>query len=353
MSYVSMLIERLAKAFSRGATLTVINRKGYALTDVAAFALPWLAAHLQGFIRSRYYDGEMPDGERIVASIRDYWSLRAREDFDVEDGLFAAMFTDPLDIRQDVLLCDDFHKRSTPLSQYNFLLHPGGTATDSRLWDDPLTLPRWDSGAVPNGNFYTVQRTPCLGVMTVEEFKNLSGKQSLDFPAYLFSKDGAFPDGPHKFILCYEDVRRALSQPKTANGALGMLMQKLVSVPHELHAEMVRRVLAMMEERSDFQVALVPRVAFRKIQMELVCWQNSAAVAWLQDHSQSMYTVDEVVSGSLYGSIDFLWSRLLAGWKRQDHVRRQLRKWLSGKDLTGKLESSAIVRGWNIYPKNM
>lgn len=352
MSYVAMLIDRLRNAFSRGATLTVINRKGYALTDVAAFAVPWLAAHMQGFIRSRYYEGELPEGERIVASIRDYWSLRAHEDKEVEDGLFAAMFTDPLDIRQDVRTCDEYYGKSKSLSQYNFFTAPEGTGEDVKLWSHPDKLPLWEGGINPDGSFNTVQRTPCLGILSLEELRGITGAGELAFPSYLFSSGGELSPGPHKLILCLEDVRKSLTQ-STPSGVLGDLMQKPVSIPKDLSATLMKRVLALMEERSDFEVALVPRVAFKKMQLEMICWQDSATVGWLQDHSQSVYTNDEVVSGSLYGSVDYLWDRLLAGWKRQDRLRRQIRKWLSGKELDVKLEDSAIVRGWDIYPKNM
>lgn len=353
MSYVSMLIERLRSAFSRGATLTVINRKGYALTDVAAFAGPWMAAHLQGFIRSRYYEGEMPEGERIVASIRDYWSLRAHEDREVEDGLFAAMFTDPLDIRQDVCTCDEYYAKSKPLSQYNFFKAPGGTAEDEKLWSDMDTLPRWEGGITPDGSFFTIQRTPCLGILSLDELKQLTGAVELPFPNYLFSRGGELSPGPHKLILCLEDVRKSLTRASTPSGVLGDLMHKPVSMPKEMSVTLMKRVLTLMEDRHDFEVAIIPRVAFKKIQQEMICWQDSVTVGWLQDHSQSVFANDEVVSGSLYGSVEYLWDRLLSGWKRQGNIRRQIRKWLAGKELDVKLEDSAIVRGWDVYPKNM
>lgn len=353
MSYVATLIEGLRKAFARGATITSINCHGYAVTDLPAFAGPWLVAHLQGFVRSRYYRGEMPQGERIVLSIRDYWSLRAREDEEVEDGLFAAMFTDPLDVRQDVRLCDEYKERSELWAQYGFLRHPQGDENCGKLWENSGRLPRWEGGANPEGSFYSIQRTPCLGVMTLDEVCGLTGKRDIPYPAYLFSPDGGFSPGPHRLILCYEEVRKALAQSRTPCGLLGEMAGKPVSVPRELHAVAIRRVLAMMEARSDFEVALVPRVAFKKIKMELVCWQDSAMVAWLQDFRQSVYTHEERASSSLYGAIGYIWDRLLAGWKRQDRIRRQLRKWLAGKELDVRLEDSAIVRGWDIYPRDM
>jgi hypothetical protein len=115
-------------------------------------------------------------------------------------------------------------------------------------------------------------------------------------------------------------------------------------------AGQLRRLLAAMEQREDFRVALVPRVAFGKIHMEMVCWQNSVSVAWLQDMENSVFADDAPTSGSFHGFLGYVWDKLLAGWKRPTAVSRQLRKRLDGKELDKQDEDSAIVKNWDVMP---
>lgn len=346
-SYISALIERFTKAFNRQTTITVVNRQGQALIDLPAFASAWMAAHLKGFVRSRYYDGEMAKGDRMVASIQDYWSLHTRDDESVEDGLFTAMYTDPLDFGQDARICDEYYRRSRPLSQYDFLKTPQNPRQVEQLWDGNHSLMASSPRVRPDGSFYSIQRVPVFGVMTRNELAHLFPENIKKIPDFMFAPEAEFAPGSYKMILCTEDVRSIFLKPRIQHGALRDLMGQPATLPRETGKMLIQRVLKAMEKHPDFEVALVPRCAFKKLQLEMVCWQNSATVAWLQDHSQSSFTIDEATSNALHGSIEYTWDRLLAGWKRQDRIRRQLRKWLADKDLDTTFEDSAIVRGWN------
>lgn len=74
----------------------------------------------------------------------------------------------------------------------------------------------------------------------------------------------------------------------------------------------------------------MPESAFRKLDLEIVCWHDSASVGWLQDGSESVYACDPITSGSFHGAVDHAWEKLHKGWKRRRNVMATLRKWLSG-----------------------
>ncbi|MDL2218991.1 hypothetical protein LJC04_01455 [Ruminococcaceae bacterium OttesenSCG-928-O06] len=350
MAFVAAFLEKLQRAFARGTTITLINRKGYAIADIAAFAGPWLIAHLKGHIRSRYYEGEMPGNLRFIASIREYWSARVLEDPEVEDSLFLAMYTDVLDIRREVAECDEYLAISRPLSQYHFLQSPAGTPAEKKLWPADGCLPGWNDLEAPDGSFFASMRVPGFGVMTRAEFDQVAEGRAPELPAFLFAGDAGFAPGPHKLVLCAEDVQEGLLKSRRMHEALSEVMGQRAFVPQSMLRAQLRRILAAMAQRDDFEVALVPRVAFASLQMDLICWRNSATVAWLQDRTESVYSFDEATSGAFYGFMGFLWGRLMAGWKNQDRVRRQLRRWLAGKGLESTEPDSAIVRGWRLFP---
>ena len=76
LPFTLQLLTKLRKVFQRGTRLSLINRKGYTIAETSAFAWPWLAAHLKGFIRSRYYEGQLPKDRRFVVSIPKYFPFR-------------------------------------------------------------------------------------------------------------------------------------------------------------------------------------------------------------------------------------------------------------------------------------
>ena len=80
-------------------------------------------------------------------------------------------------------------------------------------------------------------------------------------------------------------------------------------------------------------------------------WKDSVSVGWLQDLSQSVFSDDKATSGSYYGFIDYVWGKMLSGWKRRDNVMRQIGKWLNGMELDRTESDSAIVRNWDAMPK--
>ncbi|MDL2220762.1 helix-turn-helix transcriptional regulator [Eubacteriales bacterium OttesenSCG-928-N14] len=351
--FVLQFIQKLQKVVKRDTTLTVINRRGYSIAETAAFAGPWLTAHMHGHIRSLYYDGELPVGDRFIASIKGYWCGYAVEDETAEDSLYITLYTDPRDIRRGEMVCDTYRAKSDAASQYGVLQNPAGSANAPRLWQGG-PLPRWPQpeAEAPTGAFYALCRTPCFGVMTRAEWAEVCGADAPpELPEYLFAEDEVFTPGPHRIILCREDVREALTKERSQSLPLSTLLGRRAFVPRQMLTTQLKRLLAAAEIREDFEIALVPRSAFAKLKLELVCWQNSASVGWLQDGSQSVFANDKATSGSFYGFLGHTWGKLQQGWKRKRHTLPLLRKWLAGKGLDVQEKDSSIVKGWDVLPK--
>ncbi len=352
LPFVLQFITKMRSAIGRGTQLQLINRKGYSVSETAAFALPWLIAHLRGYIRSRYYEGDLPEALRFAAVIPGFWCGRAEEEEEAEDGLYVALHTDPREVRQMEGVIGEYHAKSFPASQYGFLKEPLGSEERPRLWQEG-PLPPWHDGNAPDGSFFAISRVPGFGIMTHGEFDAVRGTtKGPDFPAYMLRDTPDFAPGPHRIILCREDVREGLAAQRQMHDALSALLGRRAFVPRQMLAAQIGRLVEEMSERDDFEVALVPRAAFEKLQLELVCFRDSVSVGWLQDMSESVFANDRATSGSFYGAIDFAWDKLLNGWKRKDVIYRQLRKWLRGKELNASEKETAAVLRWEVLPQD-
>lgn len=277
LPYALQLMAKLDATMKRGTRFVLVNRLAEGLAGSPWFSLKWLAAHMRGTLRSRHYEGEPPP-ELFVAAIPGYWSGRVERDDTAEDGLLSTLSTDPRGIRRDVAHCEAYIARSIPASQYDFLSHPGGYE-DTPLWA-PGPLPAWDEPgtAAPDGSFEAVCRVPGFGIMTRAEFAQVCGRQAPPpLPDWLFPQEEAFAAGPHRILLCREDVHEGLAGARRQHEALSALLGRRAYVPREMLAAQLRRLLAAMARREDFEVALVPRSAFKKLEIELVYWRGSAA----------------------------------------------------------------------------
>jgi hypothetical protein len=350
--FTLLFLAKLKRAVERGTRMRMINRKGYSMADSSKFAGYWLIAHLKGYIRSLYYEGEMPDDIRFIGSIPGYWSGRAEEDDAVEDSLYAVMYTDPRETRRDAAVCEEYAARSKSYSQYAFFASPTGDRDNPPLWREG-SLPQWEmEGAKPpDGSFNAICRVPGIALMTLEEMRAVAGKDGMPpMPAYFILGDG-FAATPHKIILCREDVREGMQKDRRMHEVMSAVLRRRAFVPNEMLAAPLRRLLTAMEERKDFEVALMPRIAFAKLQLELVCFKDSVTAGWLQDLSESVFCSDEAVAGSIYRYVDVVWEKLHKGWKRRRNVTATLRKWLAGKELDVEEKDSGIVRNWDVLPR--
>jgi hypothetical protein len=263
------------------------------------------------------------------------------------------MYTDPRNVRRAEAHCGDFINKSKPASQYGFLKNTLGDAENAQGWR-PGPLPEWNEPGAkkPNGCFSAICRVPSVGVMTKAEFESVLAKDGPPaMPDYLFRGDGGFAPGEYKIILCRDDVREGLLQERAQNVPLSALLGRRAFISRKTLHAMLKRLLGETERNERFELALLPKSAFQKLELELVCWQDSAAVGWLQDGSESVFANDPITSGSFHVAIGHAWDRLHKGWKRKTLVTRALRKWLAGRDLEKQEPDSVIVKNWDVLPR--
>lgn len=346
-AFAAQFIPRLNRALQDGARLTILHRRDCRPTAPHAdFLGPWLLAHLRGYLRSLYYTEEPPPGVRFATSIPGYLSTWAAREPGVEDNLYTEVHTDLIATQSAEAMIAKYQALSQPVTQYGFLRNPRGPALC--LWKDG-PLPALENCPAPGGNYQALCRVPGIGILTAAEYRELvGGGPAPRIPDYLFPENGALAPGAHRIVLCREDVMEGLRGARKMHLALSRLLHRRVFVSRQMLAAQLRRLLLALE-RGDVEVALMPRVAFSKLQMEMVCWQNSAALVWLQDASESAFLGNVAISQTVATLADHVWDNLLAGWKRKEKVMRQLRKWLGGKELDTQPDDSAVVRNWDIF----
>lgn len=348
--FAMQFLQKLSRSTKRKTTFLLVNRRGFGMENSAHFAGFWLAAHLKGIIRSRYYEGDPPE-EYFVGVIPGYWSGRVEQDETAENGLISTVYSDPRNIRKDEQHCAEQIARSKPASQYAFLRAPLGDEDNKQGWTSG-GLPSWDEpdAYAPDGSFSLIAKVPLFGIMTKAEFDHVKGSsETPPMPDYLFADTEEFAKGAHRIILCKEDIREALQHSRSKSEALSDLLHRNAYIPKKILVEQLERLLKEMKEREDFEVALMPRSAFKKLELEMICWHNSASVGWLQDGSESVFANDPITSGSFSAAIGHTWDKLHKGWKRKRDVSSTLRKWLAGHIESEPEEDSATVKNWEPY----
>lgn len=341
-AFVMILIMRLRQAFVRGVTITVINRKRFDLDKIVLFSGPWLVAHMRGYIRSLYYEDKRgPSGVKVLASTKGYWGLTMREDEEVEDHRYVVTCTDRFSVQEVNRACETYRDRAYALFQYSFLTMP--SEMDEGMASERLT----DSA------LYMIQRTPSFGIMTCEEFLGAGASaQALERLRFLFLTPEQLPgDKPIRLILCKEDVADLLKKEHKPNAALICSVGNRASFIREEIIAQLERIHGWMEDYPNFEVALIPRIAFDRIGMEMHSFENGPTVAWLSDASQSTCTKDPLLSGALFGFAGEVWDHLLKGWKARNSVMQQLGRLLRGKGLNRERTDTRAIRSWDVLPR--
>lgn len=323
--------EKVQQVFANGTRLVIVHREDPVITSVGILAAPWMRAHMTGDITSLYYHGDMPLGDSMVMGIKDYWSLRMREDPEVEDSIYVTMYTEPFDVRQDIKLCEQYCTLSEPVTQY-------GPMEEIVFTGPPDTC---------NG-IYAIQRTISLGFIKQRELDEIAGG-SVVVPELFVQPEYDCPNLPIRMILCVEDMQEALRKKRRLNKVLSQVLKRRVYVSSEILRKQLSRILHAMTMHEQFEVALVPRAAFEKIGLEMLALRDGVLFAWLEENMHAGYSEGKAMSEAMYYFGDCLWERLLAGWKRKSSVRRQLRKWLKGEELDDPPRETSAIRNWNMF----
>lgn len=314
-------MRKLKRALSKDTSFTIVESRADSVAGSPHFSVYWLTQNLRGTFRGRVFSGEAE--EHFVATIPGRWSGRTAPDRFAKDGLVSTFSTDKHIIYRDTELCRSYLSQCSPPSQYGFFKDPEGTVESPCRWSpqfDPRLL------SVP---FSSVSRIPLFGVMTADEFRQLSGVEpGVSIPKFLFAQNEAFSGQFHRLILCADDVKAALMTGVELSLPLTQLLCRETGIPRGMVHGLVDRVLQAMEAQDELEVALMPKRAFERIEMELVTWRGTMAVGWLQDGNESMLDTEPAVVASFDSAVEHVWSKLSDRWKNQQQVRQTLEKWL-------------------------
>lgn len=337
LPFAAQFLQKLAAVARRDARLTLVSRDAEGLDGSPEFAVYWLVVQLKGLLRNCIYDGPAP-GAYFTAVIPGHLGATAEADDTAEDGLVTTLYTDPRGIRRHEALCAEYVRQSVPAGQFGFFRHPAWNGGRKQAWQAGGPA---KAGTLPGpGGFSFVCQLPGFGVATQKEWRALCGKEPPPpLPEWLFSADGVFENAPHRLALCREEVQAGLAQSRRLHGPFSEILGRKVYLPREMLAAQLGRMVDAMGKNPDFEVALVPRSAFQKLELELVHWpagaagQAGAALGWLQNGGESLLATDAPTCTSYANAAEQIWSKLQKGWKRPKTVKATLRKWLKGKGL--------------------
>ena len=338
--FLRLLIPRLQEVFKNGTTLSVICRNNPLPTAMGIFPGLWFTAHLRGFVRSLYHDEAPPlaTSEKLLAAVRGHCSLYMYDDFESADGAYLTLHADPVYVRHVCGIYENQRLLAKPLFLYNFLSSPMSLLTD-------LEQERVDSAAL-----FMIQQTPGFCFTEPEELFEISRRQRDPTPSAFNTLlcPQHIENTSIKLVLCHEEIVAALKKGRQQHSGLSCILGRRGFLSQNTMQAQLRRIVKLLKSNDSFEVALLPRVAFEKIGLELHALDGVLTIAWLSDASQSAATTDAAMSSTLYRFGEFVWSNLLLGWKRKLDVIRQLNKWIKYEDLTDPPISRA-VQNWNLF----
>lgn len=352
LPFTLQFLQKLMKAIRRNDSFTLVSHNTEGLDGSPWFSVWWLVVQMRRILNICYYEGAGPE-EYFVANIQGYWSGRTERDETAEDALISTLYTDPRNIRHDEAHCAQYIQRSICTGQYNFLEYPLGNDQYEKAWKTggfPAIYSQ--EGRFPDGSFSSVTSSPSFGIMTHQEWESLCGDQAPPpLPDYLFSENAVYSFGSFRVILCREEIQAGLNKARLLNKPLSKLLHRKVYVPQEMLRNQLKRMIDAMENNPSFEVALMPRSAFGKLELELITWSNSTSLGWLQDGSESLLATDTLNCTSFSHAAEHVWNQLRQGWKRQKTVKTTLTKWLADENLDEFETDSTIVKNWDIFPK--
>ena len=326
------IMQRLNAAFGREPRFTVIEASPDVTSSKLSFAGLWIAQNLRGLIRGRQYLGDLPP-ELVIAVIPGYWAGAVEVDPSAEDGIASKYCADPRVVRTYEMRVRAMLEKCVPGPKYSALKNANSISL-------PITK---------DMPFNAIVRLPLLKALTGAELNELDARESKLF-VKSFSDFGEFGPGHHRLILCREHMVDSMQSDSTYSLPLTLIEGKEVFVPKSIIACQIRRILEALEERRDFQVALVPMQAYSKIEIELVAWSGVAGFAWLQDGSGDFYDSNPWTLTSLEQAVSSVWNTLPSPWKAKDSVKAQLRAVLDGQKLRDFAHDQQIAEAWSPYP---
>ena len=319
MDFHPQFMDALMKMFAAGHTLVVIICKDYQVSDVAEFSGRWLAAHLLGYIQSYYYDDHHASSKvKFLAAAPGLSAGRVHE---TKDGkLFACIRFDEATIDETCAVIQDYRACGRQSFHYHLFESPAGFLRGIH----PL----------PNHAHYLYSRLPqfCLtDVYGIQDALQLSDEESdklwLDYSLLFWSPDALDEDTRARHIFCEDDIEKVLFNEHRTGAELSTIIGRPVTINATLLLKQLVHVKSLLLTKKHYRVCFLCDASFTELTMQIACWGNRAAIAWIPDN-KSTACKDPVNVNALVGFCEMIWKKIPAPMKARRYSLQKINAWL-------------------------
>jgi len=311
-----MVLKKLMNALRMGHTLNVVLRTDFKMSEVSAFAGPWLVAHLLGSVKSWYYDDfRRIETERIIMSVPGVCAIIV-----TGDDYRCETFTDEETMKRADKQCRAYVKRSAQRFRYHLFEDPGGLLQGVK----PLA----------GEDCYLFQRLPHLSIggqsllakLNLEENEQ---RKVLDEFDIVFLPPAAFDKESNVYhTLCMDDIENALDKPRHIHNELQSMTGRRVYMDTQLLVDQLVDIRELLCKQKNYNVCFLNGELFEKIKMEVAVWGKVAAIGWLAG-KQSTATTYYFNIGTLEGFCATVWSKIPKIARSKTAAERALGKLLN------------------------
>lgn len=315
IDYAMEIARALRGAGERGHRFNAILRTDFKMSEVSAFAGPWLVAHLAGFVRSWYYDDlRLIETDRMFAAVPGKFAFRITgNDYRCEAILDAA------EIERIHKECGRYLKQSQVRFHYELFEKPEGYLSDLK---------------VREGDYYLFQRLPHFAIGG-EGFLTRMGLSQKEcdyvleqFQCLYTSPDLLGPDTHVCHMLCTDSLDEALDKPKHLCYTLQDMLGRRVYMNTQTLVDQLCEVRRLMKARKNYSICFLSADVFEKMIMELCVCGWAAAVGWIQSRC-STATTSHTTTATLHGFSQVVWGQIPKIAKSRPAASRSLNKLLN------------------------
>lgn len=317
--YSEDILERVIKMAEVGHRILIILRTEFKMSDVAAFAGPWLVAHLKGFIQSWYYDDfRRIETDRIFLGVEDLAAITVSgEDY------VCRTYMDHSVVNRIIKRAREYQARSVQRFRYRFFEEPR----------DYLA----EVGNYHTGPAYLFERMPHFAVGGEKLIARCGLTDSEGYFkqfAPLFTSPDEMDDSPVYHLFSMQDIEDALDKPIHLIPPMTAMAGRRVYMKTQLLVDQLLEIQRLLSVKPNYHVSFVESEVFDRIALEIGVWGKTVAIGWLGSQ-RSTATVDYTNTAALHGFCATVWSRIPALMKGKSAARRSLNKLINRAEKMG------------------
>lgn len=325
--YSAKLMEMLNKAFRAGCHLNVILRTEYKPSDVAAFSGHWMAAHLDGYVDSYYYDDfSKTESSNMIAVIKDQLALGITYGEHPRNST-ATIYYDQPTIAQMYSKVKKFASASAIRQQQNFFSNPQGYfARLDGFQQKPC---------------YAFMRLPQFGLMPLEEYKTFFRLEDEDiellnreFQPLVQEVELLDPNVVTRHVFCSTTIEEVLLEKRRMLPALSDICGRRVFLSAQGLVDLLKRVRDLMNENRNYEVCFLSDDAFVDLSLHVVSWGSTGVICWNGNKSSAASTEYHITS-ALHGFCSTVWNKIPTTTRSRTSTLKKIDQWLKKAKLYG------------------